>query len=130
MRAERGMLILRRDDDTLDTRVARASGDAACRSTACVSETLVRKSFAAGKPSVIADVNKDADLAVAESVVSLELRSAVTLPLVRFVARGKARRRRRTGVRPDLPRQPAHARQLRRLRHGHPRPPRRTMRRR
>ncbi len=86
-KAERGMLILRRDDDTLDTRVAR---DAASRSLPLdglrVSETLVRMAFAAGKPSIVEDVNQDAGLALAASIVSLELRSAVTLPLVRFEA--------------------------------------------
>jgi phosphoserine phosphatase RsbU/P len=86
-RAERGMLIVRRDDDSLDTRVARASGGRSLPIDGLrVSETLVHKSFAAGKPSVFADVNQDAALAMAESIVSLELRSAVTLPLMRFEA--------------------------------------------
>lgn len=88
-RAERGLLILRRDDDSLDTRVARASGGRSLPLDGLrVSETLIRKSFTAGKPNVFADVNEHADLALAASIVSLELRSAVTLPLVRFVARG------------------------------------------
>lgn len=87
-RAERGMLILRRADDSFDTRVARASGGRSLPVDGLrVSETLVRQGFAAGKPSVIADVNQDAALAMAASIVSLELRSAVTLPLVRFEAK-------------------------------------------
>lgn len=86
-KAERGMVILRREDDSLDTRVARAAGGRTLPSDGLrVSETLVRKALASGKPSVFEDVHQDADLALAASIVSLELRSAVTLPLVRFEA--------------------------------------------
>jgi phosphoserine phosphatase RsbU/P len=89
-KAERGMLILRRDDDSLDTRVARAAGGRSLPTDGLrVSETLVRKALAHGKPSVVEDINQDADLALAASIVSLELRSAVTLPLVRFQMTGE-----------------------------------------
>lgn len=83
--AERGMLILRRDDDSLETQVARGkSGTALPIGGLKVSETLVRKALTSNQPCVIDDVNQDVDLQFAASIVSLELRSAVTLPLVRF----------------------------------------------
>jgi sigma-B regulation protein RsbU (phosphoserine phosphatase) len=83
-KAERGMLILRREDDSLETKVARLAGGRSLPLDGLrVSETLVRKAFAAGRPSLVMDVNQDADLALQASIVSLELRSAVTLPLLR-----------------------------------------------
>ncbi|MFY9343494.1 MAG: SpoIIE family protein phosphatase [Planctomycetota bacterium] len=86
-KAERGMLILRRDDDTLDTQVARGSGGRSLPLDGLkLSETLVRKAFTVNRPSIVEDINQDADLALQASIVSLELRSAVTLPLVRFHA--------------------------------------------
>lgn len=85
--AERGMLILRRDDDGLDTKVARGAGGQPLPLDGLrLSETLVRQSLAATGPRVVADVGADVDLAAAQSIVSLELRSAVTLPLVRFAS--------------------------------------------
>ncbi len=84
-KAERGLLILRRDDDTLETKVARASGARPLPPEGLrISETLVRKALADGKPSIATDLNRDADLALAASIVSLELRAAVTLPLLRL----------------------------------------------
>lgn len=88
-KAERGMLILRRDDGSLETRVARATdGRSLPVDGLRISETIVQKAFASSRPSVIEDVKDDVDLALAESIVSLELRSAVTLPLVRHVSPG------------------------------------------
>jgi sigma-B regulation protein RsbU (phosphoserine phosphatase) len=88
-RAERGLLILRRDDGSFDTQVARATGGRTLPLDGLrVSETLLKKAFAGGKPTVVEDVAHDADLAIAASIVSLELRSAVTLPLVRYETRG------------------------------------------
>lgn len=85
-RAERGMLLLRREGRHIDMRVARThSGHSLPTDGLRISETLVHKVLDSGRTSVIEDVNQDADLALAESVVSLELRSAVTLPLLRFV---------------------------------------------
>ena len=87
-KAERGMLMLRREGGGVDTRVARAAGGKPLASDGLrISETIVKKAFAAAKPTIVDDVRDDADLAIAESIVSLELRSAVTLPLVRHVAR-------------------------------------------
>lgn len=86
-KAERGVLIVQRDDDSLETKVARGAGGRTLpREGLRVSETLVQKALALGKPSVFDDVMGDADLAQAASIVSLELRSAVTLPLLRFAA--------------------------------------------
>ncbi len=86
-RAERGLLALRRDDGSLDLRVARGAGGIKLPVTGLrISDTLVQKTLSTGAPSIIADVNLDADLAMAASIVSLELRSAVTLPLARFEA--------------------------------------------
>ncbi|MFT4514144.1 MAG: sigma-B regulation protein RsbU (phosphoserine phosphatase) [Planctomycetota bacterium] len=84
-RAERGMVILLQPDGSLDKRAARAQNRQALPANGLrVSETLVRNAFKLGKPKVIEDVSEDANLAHAESVVRLELRSAVTLPLLRF----------------------------------------------
>ena len=89
-KAERGLLILRRDDDTLETRVARAAGGRElAKEGQRLSETLVQKAFTNGKPSIVADITEDAHLAIAASIVSLELRSAVTLPLLRMVTHGE-----------------------------------------
>jgi len=83
--AERGMLILRRDDDSLETKVARSAGARPLPLDGLrVSETLVQKALATPKPSIFTDVAQDADLAIAASIVSLELRSAVALPLLRL----------------------------------------------
>jgi sigma-B regulation protein RsbU (phosphoserine phosphatase) len=84
-RAERGMVILVQPDGSLDKRAARGrDGQALPASGLQVSETLVRYAIDLGKPKVIEDVNENAGLAMAESIIRLELRSAVTLPLVRF----------------------------------------------
>nr|MBP8300735.1 FHA domain-containing protein [Planctomycetota bacterium] len=83
--AERGMLIVRRPDDSLETKVARANGARSLPIDGLkVSETIVRKALAHGKPSTVDDVGQDTDLALAASIVSLELRSAVTLPLLQI----------------------------------------------
>jgi serine phosphatase RsbU (regulator of sigma subunit)/pSer/pThr/pTyr-binding forkhead associated (FHA) protein len=82
--AERGMLILARADDSLEMREARAVGGLTLpKEGVKVSETLVRKSITLGKPCVIADLTEESDLAQQASIVSLELLSAVTLPIVR-----------------------------------------------
>lgn len=82
--AERGMVILL-DGDQLRAEAARRSGardiDPA---TVRISETLVRQTIAQGTPRIVQDVAEDIDLAQAMSIVALELRSAVILPLVRF----------------------------------------------
>lgn len=84
-KAERGMLILRRADGSLETRVARsAGGHTLPKDGLRVSDTLVQRAFQTTKPSIFTDVAQDADLAIAASVVSLELRSAVALPLLRL----------------------------------------------
>ena len=87
--AERGMLILSRPDGTLETRVARAAGGRSLPKDGMkASETLVRQSIEHGKPRVIADVADNVDLAHQASIMSLELRSAVTLPITRPGAEG------------------------------------------
>ncbi|HEX6810637.1 MAG TPA: SpoIIE family protein phosphatase [Planctomycetota bacterium] len=84
--AERGMLIMLRADQSLETRIARAIGGISLPKEGMkASETLVRKSIEQGKPCVIADMAEDVDLAQQASILSLELRSAVTLPIVRSV---------------------------------------------
>lgn len=85
-RAERGVLLLRRDGRDVEMRIARMhNGRSLPTDGLRISETLVHKAFDSARASVIEDVNLDADLALAESIVSLELRSAVMLPLLRFV---------------------------------------------
>jgi sigma-B regulation protein RsbU (phosphoserine phosphatase) len=86
-RAERGMVLLQRTDGSLETRVARAAGGRSLPLGGVkVSDTLVKKALATGKPTIVEDVDQDVDLAMAASIVSLELRSAVMLPLLHFVA--------------------------------------------
>lgn len=86
-RAERGMVILVQPDGSLDKRAPRGQdGQALPASWLRVSETLVRYAIELAKPKVIEDVSENSDLALAESVMRLELRSAVTLPLLRFEA--------------------------------------------
>lgn len=87
--AERGVLLLQRADGTLERRLARtAEGRTVPSNEVRISETLAHKAFELGRASIFDDVSADADLAIAESIVSLELRSAVILPLLRFVASG------------------------------------------
>lgn len=82
--AERGMVILGTDGCGLAAKIARGRGAAELPLDGQkFSETLVRQSLEFGKPRVVADVGQDVDLANAQSILSLELRSAVTLPLVR-----------------------------------------------
>ncbi|MBL8748696.1 MAG: SpoIIE family protein phosphatase [Planctomycetes bacterium] len=82
--AERGMLILQRDDESLETRVARAAGGRDLdREVVKASETLVRQTIETAKARIVADVADAIDLAQQASIMSLELRSAVTLPIVR-----------------------------------------------
>ncbi|MBL8755595.1 MAG: SpoIIE family protein phosphatase [Planctomycetes bacterium] len=85
--AERGLVLLQRADGSLETRVARGANGRTLPTTGLrISDTLVQKALASGQPTIVADVDQDADLALAASIVSLELRSAVLLPLVHFVA--------------------------------------------
>lgn len=86
-RAERGMLVRREADDSLRLHTARGRNRMQLDSDGLrVSETLVRKAMAGGAPLVVADAHTEHDLSAVESIVSLELRSAVILPLTRFVA--------------------------------------------
>ena len=86
-KAERGLLIFKNDKGGLDIELARDSNGATLPTDSLqISETLVQNALKTGKPQVIEDVNQDVDLAAAASIVMLELRSAVTLPLVRYVA--------------------------------------------
>jgi serine phosphatase RsbU (regulator of sigma subunit) len=85
--AERGMVIQGREDGGFDVRVARVAGRRSLpRDDIRVSETLVRQSMDHGWPRIVTDVSEDIDLAHQASIMSLELRSAVTLPLSRAVA--------------------------------------------
>ena len=86
-KAERGLLIFKEADGSIKVQLARDSEGASLRTDALqLSDTLVQNALTTGKPQVIEDVNQDIDLAAAASIVMLELRSAVTLPLVRYVA--------------------------------------------
>ncbi|HEX5054233.1 MAG TPA: SpoIIE family protein phosphatase [Planctomycetota bacterium] len=85
--AERGMLFLLRADDTLETRVARTvGGQSLPKQGLRVSETLVRHAIQHGRPRIVADTNESIDLKQQTSIVALELRSAVTLPILRSAA--------------------------------------------
>ena len=89
--AERGLLMLCRPDGSFDVRIARAAGGRPLpKESAKASETLLRQAVEHGKPRVVADVADAIDLAQQASIMSLELRSAVTLPIVRTIAEGSA----------------------------------------
>lgn len=89
--AERGMLMLCRSDGGFDARIARAAGGKTLpKDGVKASETLLRQAVEHGKPRVVADVADAIDLAQQASIMSLELRSAVTLPIVRSISEGSA----------------------------------------
>ena len=83
--AERGSLILTPRDGALEFEVVRERGKGAMpREGHRVSETIVREVVESRQPRVVSDVAHDAGLAHAHSVVSLQLGSAVAVPLWRF----------------------------------------------
>lgn len=87
--AERGILFLTRADGGVDPRVARTTGGKGlAKERLRASETLLRQTIDSGKPRIVTDVADDADLQQQASIMSLELRSAVTLPIVRSAADG------------------------------------------
>lgn len=85
--AERGMLAQRCGDGRLELRVARdGHGEALPLEGLRPSETLVRQAEQTRVPLIVPDVGEDAELAATQSIVSLELRSAVILPLTRLAS--------------------------------------------
>jgi serine phosphatase RsbU (regulator of sigma subunit) len=83
--AERGFLILRGPGASLEHRVARGRDRVAIPLDEIrVSETIVREVLAKGTARIVSDVRDEEDLVEMRSVVSLDLRSAVALPLRRF----------------------------------------------
>ncbi len=82
--AERGFLILNGPDDHLEFEVVRGAGVGALSPEHHrVSETIVREVLETRTPRVVCDVSFDQELAQAQSIVSLELGSAVAMPLLR-----------------------------------------------
>jgi serine phosphatase RsbU (regulator of sigma subunit) len=83
--AERGFLIQKGPDGSLDFRVARSRDRRPIpRAEILVSETIVREVLEEGRTRIVSDVQSDADFASLKSVVALGLGSAVALPLWRF----------------------------------------------
>lgn len=83
--AERGFLILRGPEDSLEYRVARERNKRSIPPPEIlVSETIVRDTLDRGKIRVVLDVWDEKSLIGKESILSLDLRSAVALPLWRF----------------------------------------------
>jgi serine phosphatase RsbU (regulator of sigma subunit) len=86
-RAERGLLVQLREDQGLELCAARDDGGATLATDGLkISETLVRKAMDGRVPLLVSDVGDDESLSNVASIVSLELRSAVILPLTRFSA--------------------------------------------
>jgi phosphoserine phosphatase RsbU/P len=82
--AERGVVLLLTDGQELAAHTARKAGKGdLAKDGLRVSETLVRRTMESGRARVVADVNDTAELLQQASIMSLELRSAVILPLVR-----------------------------------------------
>lgn len=83
--AERGFLILKADDGTLDYRMARDSNRRPIPLREIrVSETIVRETLSSGVTRVVTDILEEDSLVGQESVLSLNLRSAIALPLKTF----------------------------------------------
>lgn len=86
--AERGMLVHAAAETPLAVQIARNNqGLDLARDGLKVSETLVRQAVRDKAPVVVADAGSDTVLSQVQSIVSLELRSAVILPLSRPNAR-------------------------------------------
>ena len=88
--AERGFLIETEPGGGLRYPVARKrSGDKIPPSEIQVSESIVGEVLDEGNPRFITDIPQDLDVQGRESVIALNLRSAVALPLTRFVKAGE-----------------------------------------
>ncbi len=98
-RAERGFLILRRPDGSLDYKSARRSGRLPIEPEEIrVSQTIVTEALTTGVPRIVPDVQEEVDLVDLRSVGILHLRSVVALPLFRFsVLDSETERARPTG---------------------------------
>lgn len=80
---ERGFIVLQKRDGTLDFRVALDAAGAAVPNAADeVSQTVIRQVLKATSPVVIRNALDDPALQGAESVVALQLRSIMCVPLV------------------------------------------------
>jgi serine phosphatase RsbU (regulator of sigma subunit) len=83
--AERGFLILQEPDGRLDYRLARHRDKRPLPTDEVkVSATIVRDILNTGESRAVKDAFEEKDLADQESVVALNLRSAIALPLKRF----------------------------------------------
>lgn len=83
--AERGFAILLGEDGELVFEVARKRGvGALARTNHRVSETIVRQVLSSRSPRVVSDISFEQELAEAQSIVSLQLGSAVAMPLWRI----------------------------------------------
>lgn len=91
-RAERGFLIQKRLGGGLDFRLARSSGGASIPASEIeVSRSIVKDALDTGEPQVIPDVSATDSLIGRRSVVALDLRSVVALPLTRVVRQANHR---------------------------------------
>lgn len=82
--AERGFVILVAGDDALRFEAMRGrGGEDLPPGSPRISETIVRQVLADKHPRIVHDVGEDDDLALAQSVMSLQLGSAVAMPLWR-----------------------------------------------
>lgn len=82
--AERGMVVVIRGDGSFEYKAMRDRAGMPSRDAApAISESAVRKVLETKAPRIVADINRDASLAVAQSVLSLQLGSVVAIPLWR-----------------------------------------------
>ncbi len=83
-RADRGCVILVRDDTSLEFRAVRGKARRPSPDgSPSVSESIVRQVLQEKTPRAVGDVALDSELATAQSVISLQLGSVVAMPLWR-----------------------------------------------
>jgi sigma-B regulation protein RsbU (phosphoserine phosphatase) len=88
--ADRGMVVMPGKDGNFEFKAIRErAGAPAADAAPSISESTVRKVLETKTPRVVEDTNRDASLAVAQSVMSLHLGSVVAIPLWRHVVAGE-----------------------------------------
>ncbi len=79
-RAERGMLLLGEDADHMETKIQR-NFDASGSDDTRYSSSVVRKVVTTGEPSILTDTAQDANFSGQDSIVGLNLRTVMCVPL-------------------------------------------------
>ncbi len=79
-RAERGMLLLGEDADHMETKIQR-NFDASGSDDSRYSSSVVRKVVTSGEPSIVTDTAQDKNFSGQDSIVGLNLRTVMCVPL-------------------------------------------------